>query len=560
MSWFSRIFGEGKAAAVPAANMSEPASRPDGLPELTPLQAMAMEQATTFMHQVNESLQLANNSTNPETKVSRLEFARSKLTDLELFAQRHPFIKLQRLEGVQRTIAQLAEEFSEAGYYAQTDVSEYTESNDHNRQRLSRSDEQAILMGIQSQFKVINESIEIARKSKNLDTKISRLGVARNTLKRAREQAAQFSLAVDGFEQAETAINRIQEALESGAPQKILDTMEIPIDMSMSSIARDLLKEATALKREKKYADACEKLREAYSSDGAEDLMIEERLRLPMYLLLAGRNDEGWEELNRLNARYIDQFSQPLIANQMRVFRSKEGKNRPAAPLLERDENYRDCTQTVGESINFPIDDIAKGWEFSATIQLRTPLRVLSRHGEIHQGLTKPPPIAHAMWEGCWMPLLKTFRELGIDIPEIVIDGTMASDIGQIPRDGGDYLKFLLKVRSIVETYEAIEVREENLRTELLKKEWSGFCKNLPGKGAILGRFFPSFLSRIGLPVVITWVLEDAGLTTPKKLAAESDKTLLAIKGIGPAKLKFIRSACDSATDKDSELVDLVER
>ncbi len=346
MSWFSRIFGEGKAAAVPAANMSEPVSGPDGPPKLTPLQAMAWEQVTTFMHQVNESLQLANNSTNPETKVSRLEFARSRLTEMQLLAQRHPFIKLQRLEGVQRTIAQLAEEFSEAGYYAQTD------------------------------------------------------------------------------------------------------------------------------------------------------------------------------------------------------------------------ESCRDYTQNVWKNINFPTDDIIKCWKFSATMQLRTPLRVLSRHGEIHQGLTDPPPIAHAMWEGCWTPLLKTFRELGIDAPEVtMLNGTMASDVGPVPVDGGDYLKFLFKIRAIVEAFSAIEVRRTLLREELRKPEWADFCRKLGGKQAVVNQFFPPFIETIkGLPANAVAGMWECRLTTPAQITAVADAKLLAIKGIGSAKLKFIRFACDSATDKESELVDLVER
>ena len=301
-------------------------------------------------------------------------------------------------------------------------------------------------MGIQSQFKVINESIEIARKSKNLDTKISRLGVARNTLKRAREQAAQFSLAVDGFEQAEAAINRIQEALESAAPQKILDTMEIPIDMSMSSVARDLLKEATALKREKKYADACEKLREAYSSDGAENLMIEERLRLPMYLLLAGRNDEGWEELNRLNARYIDQFSQPVIANQMRVFRKKEGKNRPTAPC-ENDiirENATTLAHTTAMATPRTNVDLIAKVKWCATLDLSTSIACGSRDGKTWTNDENYDPIDHSipfsrppLHLNCRCVLtyvLKSNKERGIDFPEFVMENcTRASIDGQVP-------------------------------------------------------------------------------------------------------------------------------
>ena len=92
------------------------------------------------------------------------------------------------------------------------------------------------------------------------------------------------------------------------------------------NIAKEKLKEATQLKREKKYEEACQKLIEAYSFEGGEDLSIEDRLRLPMYLQLANKNDEGWRILNELNITYTDVFSQSKIANQMRVFLQKEKK------------------------------------------------------------------------------------------------------------------------------------------------------------------------------------------------------------------------------------------
>lgn len=90
--------------------------------------------------------------------------------------------------------------------------------------------------------------------------------------------------------------------------------------------ARQMLKEATALKKEKKYDEACEKLVEAFSLDGSQDLMVKERMRLPMYLQLAKRNDEGWRIPNELNIKYTDVFSQAEIANQMRIFLQKEKK------------------------------------------------------------------------------------------------------------------------------------------------------------------------------------------------------------------------------------------
>ncbi len=88
--------------------------------------------------------------------------------------------------------------------------------------------------------------------------------------------------------------------------------------------AREMLKEATVLKKEKKYDEACDKLKQAFLLEGASDLMAKERMRLPMYLQLAKKNDEGWKILNEINVEYTDVFSQAEIANQMRVFLQKE--------------------------------------------------------------------------------------------------------------------------------------------------------------------------------------------------------------------------------------------
>ena len=88
--------------------------------------------------------------------------------------------------------------------------------------------------------------------------------------------------------------------------------------------AREMLKEATVLKKEKKYDEACDKLKQAFISKGASDLMAKERMRLPMYLQHAKKNDEGWKILNEINVEYTDVFSQAEIANQMRVFLQKE--------------------------------------------------------------------------------------------------------------------------------------------------------------------------------------------------------------------------------------------
>jgi hypothetical protein len=78
--------------------------------------------------------------------------------------------------------------------------------------------------------------------------------------------------------------------------------------------------------------------------------------------------------------------------------------------------------------------DLTFGWEMSVTMQLRTPLKWLQRHREFHAGAGRPSealPPEHA----CWVPVPKSWRELGIDEDEVP-ETTMASQIGQIPVDG----------------------------------------------------------------------------------------------------------------------------
>jgi hypothetical protein len=98
---------------------------------------------------------------------------------------------------------------------------------------------------------------------------------------------------------------------------------------------------------------------------------------------------------------------------------------------------------------DFSGDDLIVGWKLSVTMQRRTPLEWLRRHGEFHAGSKHPAEVV-PIERGCWMPVLKTWRELGIDMAQIP-DGTMASEVGYLPLDGGDFLPFLIDYRMIVE-------------------------------------------------------------------------------------------------------------
>ncbi len=96
--------------------------------------------------------------------------------------------------------------------------------------------------------------------------------------------------------------------------------------------------------------------------------------------------------------------------------------------------------------------DVLRGYRFTATMQVRTPLKILTQHGRIECKVAhKLPKITKEDWQGIWVPEAKKWKDIGIDMPEMP-EGTMASQIGQIPRDGGDYLRFLIYVNNIKES------------------------------------------------------------------------------------------------------------
>ena len=65
---------------------------------------------------INESLTIANESNNPETKISRLEVAKNKLSEIKELSKQYSFLNLTSLEEVESSIAELENEFLIAGY------------------------------------------------------------------------------------------------------------------------------------------------------------------------------------------------------------------------------------------------------------------------------------------------------------------------------------------------------------------------------------------------------------------------------------------------------------
>jgi hypothetical protein len=499
-----------------------------------------IKRAEDTAQSINGYLNIANESKNITVRQKELNNALEKLVKLKEMAIQYPFLKLDNLYLVETNIAGI--------------------ENETNAMLLGQNDNDLAIACIATNFRIINESIDIARKSKNNETKISRLQVATESLNNALIQARKFSIDVDGFNQAEAEIIRISKAMSEGTPTEIEGMLQININDPFASESRNLLKEATNLKKEKKYIEACAKLQEAYLASGAENLMIEDRLRLPMYLQLAGKNNDGWDELNRLLANYTDECSNPKIMYQMKIF-------------LKKEKNL-DATNPIRVAINIKIggernlyanmwkgnDDITKALEFSATLQLRTPLRVLLRNGEVHSNLnTNPPEIAQEIWEGIWIPQIKTWSEMGINMDEMP-ESTMASDIGDVKEE--DYLPFLITVRKIVESNESIEDRIRMLREYPMIGEWLTCVESHDGIDNIIDELFPRFIKTIPkINHAEASGLISLGLITPNLIAAARDGAILGIKGIGKEKVKALREYCNAVySNRDNERIENITR
>src|SRR5690606_15773642 len=69
------------------------------------------QQARRLVDLVNESLRIAAESSDPETRLGRLDFAEGKLEELLELTDRNPKISLQRLDQVRSDMARLREAY-----------------------------------------------------------------------------------------------------------------------------------------------------------------------------------------------------------------------------------------------------------------------------------------------------------------------------------------------------------------------------------------------------------------------------------------------------------------
>lgn len=99
------------------------------------VQSAWFETAKQLVSIINESLQIANNSKNPDTKVSRLNVAHDKLRELKAICEQFPAMRLTSLPQVEASIRELSHEFAATGVYdaAQRNEQRRAKKNSSNR-------------------------------------------------------------------------------------------------------------------------------------------------------------------------------------------------------------------------------------------------------------------------------------------------------------------------------------------------------------------------------------------------------------------------------------------
>jgi hypothetical protein len=189
--------------------------------------------------------------------------------------------------------------------------------------------------------------------------------------------------------------------------------------------------------------------------------------------------------------------------------------------------------------------------EFHAFLRTATPLRILRRHGQVVP-LGSPLAEDYEPWMGMWAPKTKTFREIGIDMDESD-KPLVASSAG--PVKASETLPLLIAIREAAEDPTGgTEARVSRVRAVCSKPEAGPFVATQGGMEAVCDCLFPPVLPLVhGLPRTSQAELRRRGLATVAALRGASDAALLAVDGIGPAKLKAIRGFC-AGYDGDPEV------
>lgn len=191
-----------------------------------------------------------------------------------------------------------------------------------------------------------------------------------------------------------------------------------------------------------------------------------------------------------------------------------------------------------------PLADIVSGMCFHATLQLRTPLRILQRNGQILP-LGTDLPEDFEQWMGIWLPKTRTWAEIGIGAAKPDYERSAASHIGPVKQS--EYLPFLMTIREVVEDRTlSLDDRRVGIAALCIRPEFQEFADRHGGANEIFSYFHPPVLSLIpGLTESVRDGLRALGLITVTGIRQTTDSELSSVKGLGPSKIEGIRAFCD---------------
>lgn len=199
-------------------------------------------------------------------------------------------------------------------------------------------------------------------------------------------------------------------------------------------------------------------------------------------------------------------------------------------PYFIQKKNDKEVQSNLDNMNNlvYEHDNLFEGLEFKATLQFRTPLKVLKHHGEIFRKDGKEPPrYVDEAWQGMWLPKLKSEYDLHND------EFTCASDIGPLNvKEQQQYLDFLIKFHTTAESDMTVEEKISAI-LELSESD-KNFKKYFHGGKAFLEDYFGLLIKNV-VPNQVSTILEKAGFRRLDDLSKTNAKELLSLNGIGKA-------------------------
>jgi len=197
-----------------------------------------------------------------------------------------------------------------------------------------------------------------------------------------------------------------------------------------------------------------------------------------------------------------------------------------------------------------------RGWRYSATLQLRTPLAYLEMDGAFSPGPQEPPLVGPAEnfledgtgfnAYGIWLRVID-YDGLGFDPPP---PGMRAAEGGPVrcgSREERELLSFLKSFRYIVETGETLdqmlsELEELSTSNAGNRRLWARFSEGDPlwPDSYFIGQLWRQLPKGVGPSKAEKLYL--AGFRTIEEIQAAPDEELLKVEGVGKGFLRKLRN------------------